>query len=248
MSEGRFAAKGYGAEGNLLPRLRPVKGNFAAKATGWNRHLCLRLGLDKHGLQPLRSPISRGQPNDGILTDAPSPLSSRPKIERPEGDVRLSGGTPTLCPAPCCIRKFSPQVVDRRRPRLRHFESFDFQLPNYQITHLLNRNHPFTKSRSPKPEGRNSLARGRKPRVNGRKSMEPRRGDTLLASQDTPAIVQTRCADALRASVSRRFCTRKNRKNLRVEETAAISNDQRRRRVTRLAQHVLDGALRALRG
>jgi hypothetical protein len=34
------------------------------------------------------------------------PTESRTTLSEGEGDVRLSGGSPTLCPVPCCIREF----------------------------------------------------------------------------------------------------------------------------------------------
>src|SRR5882724_3844683 len=58
--------------------------------------------------------------------------------------------------------------------------ALDFQLLNYQITHLPNLAEPTHLPNladsllpAPEPEGRNSLARVRKPRVDGRKPMSP---------------------------------------------------------------------------
>src|SRR5579864_7675710 len=75
------------AEENVLPRV-----------TGWSRHLCLRLGLDNTGLQPLRLPIPchlSGQPSDRTSHPCPHPSVIPTENRTTEGEVRLSGGTPT---------------------------------------------------------------------------------------------------------------------------------------------------------
>jgi|SRR5579864_3510844 len=95
------------AEENVLPRV-----------TGWSRHLCLRLGLDNTGLQPLRLPIPchlSGQPSDRTSHPCPHPSVIPTENRTTEGEVRLSGGTPTICPLPCRIREFSPEIFRDRR-------------------------------------------------------------------------------------------------------------------------------------
>ncbi len=52
-----------------------LKGNLLPRVTGWSRHLCLRLGLDNTGLQPLRPPVPPAPPVNSrateLSTDAP---------------------------------------------------------------------------------------------------------------------------------------------------------------------------------
>ena len=93
-----------------------LKVDLLPRATGWSRHLCLRLGLDKHGASapevshpPLPSPWTAERPNFSPMPYPPViPTENRTTLSEAEGDVRLSGGTPTLCPKPCRIREFFP--------------------------------------------------------------------------------------------------------------------------------------------
>jgi hypothetical protein len=67
--KGNLLPRAMELKGNLLPRAMELKVDLLPRATGWSRHLCLRLGLDKqHGASAPESPIPRchprGQPND----------------------------------------------------------------------------------------------------------------------------------------------------------------------------------------